>query len=360
MVETFEQFHARVVANAEYYTAVRFLGRAQWLREERPTFEAALAAAKDMNTDPHRGVLVYAVYRTHQALCAVLNPKVKGMTMIGVIIQHNLDKKFQVVQINHESEIDRVKRDFGTDDVTYTVVQASSDLDNFSLQDLAKLNNILSQHQVKSFGNKEKAITRVHGLLTGKPWDAALDDAEASASDKPAAAGDAAAAPADTTGQAADTAQPDTTQENDDMARAATTGKAPKGRKPATSKARAATPKKTAGKDTTKQAAKTPSISPKTKVTRAAVAAIAARNGTKPEAQPTARGKYKDDDIIVINTEGGANPKREGTKAYDWFATTMQVAKLKKPTIAEAIKRGVPRTDLVWNAKHEFIKIRPA
>ena len=64
-----------VLANAEYFTAVRYLGRKPgrrpYERHDLPTREQAIAKASELGTDL-RGALVYAVYRTHDALTDTL------------------------------------------------------------------------------------------------------------------------------------------------------------------------------------------------------------------------------------------------------------------------------------------------
>jgi hypothetical protein len=314
--QTIEDHHAWVVDHAEYYTAVRFLGRGQWLREERPDFQAALAAGKEINVDRFRGVLIYAVYRTHQALVAVINPHIKGKTMISVIVQFKSDKSLKIVQVNHDNEIERIKTDHAQDDAEFTVVQSSADLEKFSLSELVRMNNILSQHQVKSFGTKEKGVKRVYDRLTTN-LDA--DDAKTDTGgtgEKEAESG--AAAP------------PSASEESNDMARAAATGKAPKGRKP----------KK---------------VAPKEAIAKVAVAAAEAKRA--PKAGGGRRSRFGDGDRIQILVDG--NPKREGSNAAEWFETQRKVAKLKNPTIGECKARGVPMGDITWNVDKGFIKVIP-
>ena len=67
-----------VLANAEYFTAIKYLGRKPgrrpYERHEFPTREQAIVKASELTTDI-RGALVYAVFRTHDALTDTLPPR---------------------------------------------------------------------------------------------------------------------------------------------------------------------------------------------------------------------------------------------------------------------------------------------
>lgn len=63
-----------VLSNAEYFTAVTFHGRGNYERIECTSIESARQAGLRIRT-PHRGVMIYAVYKTHQALIATLEPE---------------------------------------------------------------------------------------------------------------------------------------------------------------------------------------------------------------------------------------------------------------------------------------------
>lgn len=73
------------------------------------------------------------------------------------------------------------------------------------------------------------------------------------------------------------------------------------------------------------------------------------------EAAPAAvkaRGPKGVSDNAVVKLLVTANPKREGSKAFDRFAAYKD-----EQTVAEALDAGVTTPDLVYDAKHGFISI---
>lgn len=81
----------------------------------------------------------------------------------------------------------------------------------------------------------------------------------------------------------------------------------------------------------------------------------AAKEVSKKEkvAKPTtanSRNKYNDNDRIMVLV--AENPKRKGTASYDRFQQYHSIN-----TVADALRDGITRADLIWDVKHGFISI---
>lgn len=63
------------------------------------------------------------------------------------------------------------------------------------------------------------------------------------------------------------------------------------------------------------------------------------------------REKKFADGLVITVLKG--NPKRKGTSAYARYALYKT-----GQTVAEAIKAGVRRADLSWDARHGFVEIK--
>jgi hypothetical protein len=106
-----------------------------------------------------------------------------------------------------------------------------------------------------------------------------------------------------------------------------------------------------------------PSLTPPVKPPAPAVGGVPPTPGTQaktakePKAPKMPRDSnfkkvYPDTSKITLLTEGGKNPKREGSKAHGRFAVYANGM-----TVAEAIKGGVLYADLSWDVGHGFIKV---
>lgn len=62
---------------------------------------------------------------------------------------------------------------------------------------------------------------------------------------------------------------------------------------------------------------------------------------------------YPNSAVITLNTEGGKNPKRAGSKSHDRFANYKTGM-----TVESAIKAGVTYADLSWDVGHGFISVK--
>ena len=111
---------------------------------------------------------------------------------------------------------------------------------------------------------------------------------------------------------------------------------------------------------------KAPSLNPPVKPPAPAVGGVPTTPGTQakttkapkepkePKAPRDSNFKkiYPDGAKITVLTEGGKNPKREGSKAHSRFALYAG-----NPTIGDAVKAGVLYADLSWDVGHGFIKV---
>jgi hypothetical protein len=61
---------------------------------------------------------------------------------------------------------------------------------------------------------------------------------------------------------------------------------------------------------------------------------------------------YPDNATVTLLTDGGKNPKREGSASYDRFAVYKNGI-----SVGDALKGGVTYADLSWDVGHGFIKV---
>lgn len=66
------------------------------------------------------------------------------------------------------------------------------------------------------------------------------------------------------------------------------------------------------------------------------------------------KSRINENDVITITTEGGANPKRAGSKAFEQFALYQDGM-----TVKEAKEAGINATDIAYNVAHDFISLTP-
>lgn len=64
-----------IIANAEHFTVVRFLGRGKYEKHQYPTQAEAESAAKAMANAANANYMVYAVYGTHDTLVKGVKPE---------------------------------------------------------------------------------------------------------------------------------------------------------------------------------------------------------------------------------------------------------------------------------------------
>lgn len=102
-----------------------------------------------------------------------------------------------------------------------------------------------------------------------------------------------------------------------------------------------------------------PDLTPPGKTATAAPAAAAANGGQKkaaaepkPPRESNFKKVYPDTARIVVLTDGGKNPKREGSKAHGRFALYAA-----HHTVAEYIKAGGTYSSLSWDTGHGFIRV---
>ncbi len=77
-------------------------------------------------------------------------------------------------------------------------------------------------------------------------------------------------------------------------------------------------------------------------------------NNRKRDIQMADRNRIDDNSVITIKTEGGANPKRAGSKAFDAFALYEDGM-----TVKEAKAAGISATDVAYNYAKGYIDLTP-
>lgn len=98
-------------------------------------------------------------------------------------------------------------------------------------------------------------------------------------------------------------------------------------------------------------------LTPPTKAAKAPKAPKAPKAEKDPAAPKVERSSplaktFPKDATITVLTEGGANPKRAGTKAFDKFERYSRCK-----TVAEFVADGGKLTTLAWDTGHGFIKV---
>lgn len=154
-----------VLARAEYFTAAAFKGRGTRQRTEHPTRDAAKGAAKLMASAPgYRGAMVYAVYRSHEALTDTFQ-KGHNMDMEHHLISWVADG-FRIQSFTTPND-QRKAFERVPEGTRKLLVSEPGDLKGVAAMELVALRNHLSAAKpIKLFQTKEKGVAAVWSLLT--------------------------------------------------------------------------------------------------------------------------------------------------------------------------------------------------